>query len=62
MEKGKAGPKAVRYAVPSGSVYFFEVVGAPATAAHAEGLWLQSIAPNVQDQRDGFGLAIPGIW
>jgi CRISPR-associated protein Cmr3 len=63
LEQGRRGPKPVRRLVPAGSVYFFEVVGGdPATL---EGCWLQSVSDFEEDQqdcRDGFGLALWGVW
>ena len=63
LEKGKRGPKAIRRLVPAGSVYFFELKdGNPADLAK---LWLKSVSDkgqDGQDRRDGFGLAMWGIW
>lgn len=67
------GPRATRFAAPSGSVYFFEVRSGLLTAADVRALWLTSIAdvdpddlftPNLdsQDRRDGYGLVVPGPW
>jgi len=53
--------KPIRRLVPAGSVYFFEVLEGDA-AALAESLWLRSVCDDPQDQRDGFGLALWGIW
>lgn len=62
LEKGRWGPKPVRRLVPAGSVYFFEVEkGDPATLAD-DACWLRSICDTEQDRRDGFGLALWGIW
>lgn len=63
LEKGKRkpGPKPIRRLVPAGSVYFFEVLEGD-SAALAESLWLKSVCDDPQDQRDGFGLALWGIW
>lgn len=55
------GPKPIRRMVPAGSVYFFEV-GKPGDAAPLADLWLQSVSDEDQEQRDGFGLAVWGIW
>ncbi len=55
--------KQVRWLAPAGSVYFFEVVeGDPAQLADR---WLRSVSDlddNQQDQKDGFGLALWGVW
>ncbi len=59
------GPKPIRRMVPAGSVYFFEVVDGSSSSSSsklgAEG-WLRSISDDEQDRRDGFGLAVWGIW
>lgn len=60
-EQGHVGPKPVRRLVPAGSVYFFEIE-AGTIKSLAEQLWLQSISDQEQDRRDGFGLALWGIW
>ncbi len=52
-------PRAVRRLVPAGAVYWFEVL---AGAEHAPNLWLRAVSDQEQDRRDGFGLALPGIW
>ncbi len=54
------GPKPVRRLVPAGAVFFFECVGTSPTGL--AGRWLESVADEEQDQRDGFGLATWGIW
>ncbi len=61
LERGKAGAKAVRRVVPAGSVYFFEVEGAADGRTLAE-RWLEAVSDDPQDQRDGFGLAVWGVW
>ncbi len=54
------GPKPTRRMVPAGSVYFFEcITGNPADLTNH---WLKSVADEEQDQRDGFGLSLWGIW
>ena len=54
-------PKAVRRMVPAGSVYWFEVVGV-LPDDWASSLWLSALSDQAQDRRDGFGLALPGLW
>ena len=52
--------KPVRYMVPAGSVYFFEVI-----AGNQEKIlenWLKPVSDNEQDRKDGFGLALWGVW
>lgn len=58
MEKNR--PKPVRRIVPAGSVYFFEAIGDNKNAGSR--LWLKSVCDDEQDRRDGFGLALFGIW
>jgi len=54
------GPKAVRWLVPAGSVFLFEAEGD--TSALASEGWLAPVSDNDQDRRDGYGLAVWGIW
>jgi len=56
----KKGPKALRWIVPAGSVYFFEVEGDGGVSV--DDIWLKSVSDTEQDQRDGYGLALWGIW
>ncbi len=58
-ERGIAGPKPMRRAVPSGSVYFLRITGG---TVEAKSLWLKSICTDEQDINDGFGLILPGKW
>jgi CRISPR-associated protein Cmr3 len=57
----KGRPKAVRWLVPAGSVYFFEVVGGE-PAVLTETAWLAPVCDEPQDRRDGYGLAAWGVW
>jgi CRISPR-associated protein Cmr3 len=56
------GTKPVRRLAPAGSVYFFRVQSGQCADLAAQ--WLGSVCddPDGQDQRDGFGLAIWGVW
>ncbi|KEF33971.1 CRISPR-associated protein Cmr3 [Deinococcus sp. RL] len=54
-------PKAVRWAVPAGSVYFLEVPGA-FDREKLLGAWLKPLSDDQDDQRDGFGCALWGVW
>ena len=54
------GPKPVRRVVPAGGVYFFEIV--EGTGAGLADHWLESVSDDEQDRRDGFGLAVWGVW
>lgn len=60
-EAGKHGPKPVRRLVPAGSVYFFEILEG-GFGRILETCWMQSVCDEVQDQNDGFGLAIWGVF
>ena len=53
------GPKPAQRAVPAGSIYFFEVLGGQVEAAR---IWMKSVCDDAQDGRDGFGVALWGIW
>ena len=64
--RGRRGPKAIRRLVPAGSVYFFKVEDGDAGKL-AEKLWLEPVSDESQDRldqdrRDGFGLALWGVW
>ena len=61
-EAKSRGPKAIRRMVPAGSVYFFEAESAEAASDLAESCWLESVCDEEQDRKDGFGLAIWGVW
>jgi CRISPR-associated protein Cmr3 len=53
-------PKATRYMVPAGSVYFFECMSGDTTQVLES--WLKPVSDNEQDRKDGFGLALWGVW
>jgi CRISPR-associated protein Cmr3 len=55
------GPKAIRRMVPAGSVYFFQKVEGDGQSL-ADKAWLNPVSDALQDQNDGFGLAIWGNW
>lgn len=55
-------PKAIWRMVPAGSVYFFEVLDGNNADEIAENLWLRSVCDDNQNRRDGFGLALWGLW
>lgn len=54
-------PKAVRWAVPAGSVYFLEVPGSFDRQKLLDA-WLKPLSDELEDQRDGFGCALWGVW
>lgn len=55
-------PKPTRKAVSAGAVYWFEIMG----NAHADELAqlknFESVSDNLQDQKDGFGIAVFSAW
>jgi CRISPR-associated protein Cmr3 len=57
----KPGPKALRRLAPAGSVYFFDVVTGDARQL-AENLWLEPVSDSAREGREGFGLALWGVW
>ncbi len=58
--KGRHGPRPLRRMVPAGGIYYFKVEsGEAAELCHR---WLTSVCDDVQDRRDGFGIAVWGIW
>ena len=54
-------PKAMRKAVAAGSVYWFELIDSMDLAT-LQALSNASISDHIQDQRDGFGVAIVSAW
>jgi CRISPR-associated protein Cmr3 len=54
------GPKPVKRVVPTGGVYFFEVIDG--SASELADRWLEPVSDDEQDRRDGFGLAVWGTW
>ncbi len=61
FEIGK--PKPTRRLAPAGSVLFIELKGEDnAIRKWIEAIWMHCISDGEQDQRDGFGLAVLGIW
>lgn len=53
------GPKPVKRLVPAGGVYYFETSDNTVTLAEQ---WLQPVSDDEQDRKDGFGLAVWGVW
>jgi len=60
LDPQNRGARPLRRMVPAGSMYFFEVQ--QGDAALLADLWLQSVSDGEQERRDGFGLAVWGIW
>ena len=60
---GRRGqPKATRRLAPAGSVYFITWQEDQDVAAWLNATWMQNVSDELQDQRDGFGLAVYGVW
>ena len=62
---GQGAPKPTRRLTPAGSVYFIrfaESDDAQAIEAWARNLWMRCISEDQQSVRDGFGLAVLGVW
>ncbi|MCF6192454.1 MAG: type III-B CRISPR module-associated protein Cmr3, partial [Candidatus Hydrothermae bacterium] len=57
-------PKPSRRLAPSGSVYFFEIEEGDdhAVERFIDEVWLTPISDGEQDRRDGFGVALLGVW
>jgi len=61
--KPKGAPKATRRFVPGGTVLFLKVTGdADAIQDWVKQHWMQCISDGKQERRDGFGLAVFGVW
>ncbi len=57
------GPKLTRRLTPAGSVYFLRLNGDDdAIERFVEVVWMHNISDCSQDRRDGFGLAVVGVW
>lgn len=56
------GPKATLYAVPAGSVYFFEIKRGEINDEIWRNLWLLPVSDQQAHRDEGFGLVLPGIW
>ncbi len=54
-------PKATRKAVAAGAVYWFELCK-PIDEKTLQQLWLTPLTDHIQDQRDGFGVAMLASW
>lgn len=56
-------PKPTRRLAPAGSVYFLKLDGSEdAINRFVDEIWLQAVSDDEQAQRDGFGLALLGVW
>jgi CRISPR-associated protein Cmr3 len=61
FEKGK--PKPTRRLAPAGTVYFLKLDGDSAAIKRwVDTIWMHCVSDGGQDRRDGFGLAVLGVW
>lgn len=61
FEKGK--PKPTRRLAPAGTVYFLKLDGDTAAIKRwVSTIWMHCVSDGEQDRRDGFGLAVLGVW
>ena len=59
----KQQPRAARKALKAGAVLWFTLDHPAQLSAEAlRPLWTQPLSDHPQDQRDGFGLALPAAW
>lgn len=59
----KKEPKPSRRLAPAGSVYFFEIEGEEMAIDYfIDSVWWKPISDAEQDRRDGFGVALVGVW
>jgi len=63
------GPKPTRRLAPAGTVFFLSLMGEGGKAIDDKAIekwvkdvWMQCISDKVEDQNDGFGLAVLGSW
>lgn len=55
--------KSSRRLAPAGSVYFLSLEGdRPAILQFIDSVWMNTVSDGEQDRRDGFGLALLGVW
>jgi CRISPR-associated protein Cmr3 len=62
LEDGIIGPKPIYRMVPAGSVYFFEITGGGNISDEIKKIWLKSVSDKPHHRKDGFGLALWGVW
>jgi CRISPR-associated protein Cmr3 len=55
-------PTPSRRLAPAGSVYFVEFPGNGDIRPWLDATWMRNVSDDVQDSRDGFGLAVLGVW
>ncbi|WP_434339118.1 type III-B CRISPR module-associated Cmr3 family protein [Motilimonas cestriensis] len=57
----KKQPRAAQKMIPAGATYWFEIVGEPSDA-DIQSLWLAHLCDDAQNNRNGFGLALPAAY
>ncbi|TEB13242.1 hypothetical protein Pmgp_00538 [Pelotomaculum propionicicum] len=61
--EGKGKRKPTRRLAPAGTVYFLKLNGdSEAIKRWIDSIWLSCVSDGEQDRRDGFGLAVTGVW
>ncbi|BAF60108.1 Uncharacterized protein PTH_1927 [Pelotomaculum thermopropionicum SI] len=61
--EGKGRRKPTRRLAPAGTVYFLKLNGDSAAIKRwVDSIWLTCVSDGEQDRRDGFGLAVTGVW
>jgi len=56
-------PKPARRLAPAGSVYFLQLEGSNTDIEKfVDAVWLRAVSDDEQSRRDGFGLALLGVW
>lgn len=61
FDKGERKP--TRRLAPAGTVYFLKLNGDSAAIKRwVDSIWLTCVSDGEQDRRDGFGLAVAGVW
>lgn len=56
-------PKKTRRLVPAGTVYFLHLIGEEeAVYQWLKSIWMSNVSDEDADRRDGFGLAVLGVW
>ncbi|WP_322512544.1 type III-B CRISPR module-associated Cmr3 family protein, partial [Chloroflexus sp.] len=55
-------PKPTRRLAPAGSVYFVSWEKGEDAVSWLHATWMRNVSDEAQDCRDGFGLAVVGVW
>jgi len=63
LENGIRGPKPTRRLAPAGTVLFLKLgKDTKAIKQWVRSIWMQCVSDELQDRKDGFGLAVLGTW